>query len=117
MECKHAQSLIPQYLTDRLSPGELEAFIRHVEECPECYDQLETYFLLNRALKFLDEENGTSYNLKSLLVKDLKAKKHRLARRKRRQKIWVAFCALSILALLAACLDAAGVLKFPYFPL
>ena len=117
MDCKHAQSLIAPYIQDKLGPRELEEFILHVESCPECYDELETYFMLNRALQFLDEENGASYNLKSLLVKDLRAKKHRLARRRRRQKLWLAFCGLSILAHTLACMDASGVLKIPYFPL
>ena len=110
MKCKHAQSLISRYLADQLGPGELEEFIRHVEACPECYEELETYFMLNRALKFLDEENGISYNLKSLLSRDLRAKKNRLAKRKRRQIFWVVFCGVGILALLLACMDAAGVL-------
>ncbi len=117
MECKHVQSLIPQYLADELESRELEAFIRHVETCPECYDELETYFMLNRALKFLDDENGSSYNLKSLLEKDIRTRKHQLAGKRRRQTLWLIFCALGLLVVLLAGIDAAGLLNVPYFPL
>lgn len=114
MECKHAQSLIPQYIADRLSPRELEEFIRHVEKCPECYDELETYFMLSVALKHLDESQEISYDLRTMLAEDLKEKKHRLSRGRRRIWGWIIFCGAGLLALVLAALDMAGVFTLPF---
>ena len=34
---------------------ELENFLEHVENCPSCYDELETYFIVHAAMQQLDE--------------------------------------------------------------
>lgn len=114
MDCKYAQSLISKYIGDRLSPRELEEFIRHVEECPECYEELETYFMLSVALKHLDESQNLSYDLRSMLAEDLKEKKHRLSRRKRRTWGWIVFCGAGVLALVLTALDMAGIFSLPF---
>lgn len=117
MDCKYAQSLIPQYIAGKLAPKELEEFIRHVEECRECYDELETYFMLSVALEHLDESQGLSYDLRTMLAEDLKEKKHRLSRRKRRIIGWLIFCCLGITALVLAVLDMTGFLRLPFLTL
>ena len=83
MECKHAQSLIPQYIADRLSPRELEEFIRHVEKCPECYDELETYFIVYEVTQQLDDQaENTVLDFKTLLAQDIR-KSRRYIHKKR----------------------------------
>ena len=114
MDCKYAQSLISKYIGDRLSPRELEEFIRHVEECPECYEELETYFMLSVALKHLDESQNLSYDLRSMLADEKKEKKHRLSRRKRRTWGWIVFCGAGVLALVLTALDMAGIFSLPF---
>ena len=117
MDCKYAQSLVPQYIADKLAPRELEEFIRHVENCPECYDELETYFMLGAALKYLDDTQEVSYDLRTMLAEDLKEKKRRLSRRKRRTAGWIIFCAAGVLALVSAALDMAGIISLSFLKL
>ena len=44
MKCIEAQQLIKPYLKKELSDRELERFLDHVENCPECYDELGNLF-------------------------------------------------------------------------
>lgn len=74
MNCKEAESLVQQYIENKLPPKKLEAFISHVKNCPSCHEELETYFIIHHAVKYLDEDRHDSYNMTALLSEDLKEK-------------------------------------------
>lgn len=76
MNCREAESLIQLYIDNQLSPKKLEAFISHVKKCPSCYEELETYFIIHNAVKYLDEDRHDSYNMTALLSENLKEKEH-----------------------------------------
>ena len=42
MNCQTAESMVNRYIEHDLSVDELEDFLEHVENCPSCYDELET---------------------------------------------------------------------------
>ena len=44
MNCQTAESMVNRYIEHDLSVDELEDFLEHVENCPSCYDELETYY-------------------------------------------------------------------------
>lgn len=71
MECKEAESLVQQYIDHKLRPQKLKAFISHVKKCPSCYEELETYFIIHYAIKYLDEDHD-SYNMKAMLAEDIR---------------------------------------------
>lgn len=58
MNCQTAESMVNRYIEHDLSVNELEDFLDHVENCPSCYDELETYFIVHAAMRQLDEESG-----------------------------------------------------------
>ena len=87
MECERAEKLIQAYVRDRMPEKEMEEFIAHVRNCPACYDELETYFIINHAARYLDNDETASYNLKGLLEEDLK-EKERSVRRKRHRNVF-----------------------------
>lgn len=87
MECERAEKLIQTYVRDRMPEKEMEEFIAHVRSCPACYDELETYFIINHAARYLDNDETASYNLKGLLEEDLK-EKERSVRRKRHRNVF-----------------------------
>ena len=60
MNCQTAESMVNRYIEHDLSVNELEDFLDHVENCPSCYDELETYFIVHAAMRQLDEESGDS---------------------------------------------------------
>ena len=82
MTCQEAEKLVVPYIKDELSPMELEEFIEHVEHCPECYDELETYYTIKVGINYLEQDRQDAYNIPQMLKKDLERKKDRLHRGK-----------------------------------
>lgn len=83
MKCIEAQQLIKPYLKKELSDRELERFLDHVENCPECYDELEIYFVIYEALEDSGEEREADrYNFKEKLRQDIKNSRRYLHLRK-----------------------------------
>lgn len=73
MKCIEAQQLVKPYLQKQLSDRELERFLDHVENCPECYDELEIYFVIYEALEDSGEEQGAEkYNFQEKLKQDMR---------------------------------------------
>ena len=67
-----------------------------VENCPSCYDELETYFIVHAAMQQLDEESRDStLDLRELLEEDIRRSKHYILKmRFRRALSGMGFCAL-----------------------
>ena len=59
MTCQEAERLVTPYIRDELSGDELEAFLNHIDECPNCREELEIYFMVDVGLKQLDNGSGT----------------------------------------------------------
>lgn len=82
MSCQEAQKMITPFINDELSDDETSRFLDHVRKCPDCYDELETYFIVDYSLRFLDNDNDASYDLKRLLKEKVGRKERELSRRK-----------------------------------
>ena len=65
MDCKQAESLIPAYLENSLEPDELLEFLKHIDECSECREELSIQFLITDGLNSLN--TGDSYDLQSAM--------------------------------------------------
>ena len=96
MNCQTAESMVNRYIEHDLSVDELENFLEHVENCPSCYDELETYFIVHAAMQQLDEESrDSSLDLRELLEEDIRKSKHYILKmRFRRALSGMGFCAL-----------------------
>ena len=55
MDHKICESLIDDYIVDRLTGRELDDFIKHIESCPACYEELSINYSLVNALKQIDQ--------------------------------------------------------------
>ena len=76
MNCQTAESMVNRYIEHDLSVDELENFLEHVENCPSCYDELETYFIVHAAMQQLDEKQEDSVlDFKELLEEDIRKSK------------------------------------------
>ena len=98
MTCKECQNMIQDYLKNRQKAKELEGFIEHVRSCPDCYEELETYFIIGLATRVLEEGADVSYDIKAMLLQELQEKELMLKRKKRKKRI----LAVTIVLLLAA---------------
>ena len=96
MNCQTAESMVNRYIEHDLSVDELEDFLEHVENCPSCYDELETYFIVHAAMQQLDEQSrDSSLDLRELLEEDIRKSKHYILKmRFRRTLSGMGFCAL-----------------------
>lgn len=96
MNCQTAESMVNRYIEHDLSVDELEEFLKHVENCPSCYDELETYFIVHAAMQQLDEKSGDStLNFRERLEEDIRRSRLYILRMKfRRALSGVGFCAL-----------------------
>ena len=55
MDCKSTKTLVQDYLSGNMDDETCMDFIRHVNTCPSCYEELETYFAINRVLSYLED--------------------------------------------------------------
>lgn len=69
MDCRTAEKLMDKFLDRSLEGEDLRLFIKHVNSCPVCEEELGTSYLLNVALPRI--EDGQSVNLKDELTNRL----------------------------------------------
>ena len=98
MKCSDVEKMVQSYIHETLSPKELEAFISHVKKCPSCYEELEIHFIIQQAVRYLNEDRHDNFDMKALLAEDLR-KKERQVRRRKALKMTVIY--LGIVLLLA----------------
>ena len=83
MDCRTAESMVNRYIDHTLKVDELEEFLDHVESCPSCYDELETYFIVYEVTQQLDDQaENTVLDFKTLLAQDIR-KSRRYIHKKR----------------------------------
>ena len=65
------------YINGSLTDEELEAFLKHIDNCAECREELEIYFTVDVGIRQLDEGTGT-YNIKGALDTALELSRQRI---------------------------------------
>lgn len=76
MDCKETEKKIPFFLQDDLEGSTLAEFVKHVENCPECKEELTIQFLVAEGLERL--ERGNNFNLQEELLIKLEWAQHRI---------------------------------------
>lgn len=69
MKCQDAEQNIQHFIDDELTGEVLDEFLCHIDSCHNCYEELETSFLLKEALSRL--ENGETFDLSKELSSKL----------------------------------------------
>lgn len=80
IECKQMEKLIPQFLDDDLDNQDLADFLNHIDNCPECKEELTIQFLVRVGMQRL--EDGNTFNLVKELERELADAKKKMHRRK-----------------------------------
>lgn len=83
MDCQKTQVCIDEYLKGTISDNDLEEFVYHIKSCPACFEDLEIYYIVDIAQKYLDGdgEQEESYHIIRLLEKDIQDKLMKMRRR------------------------------------
>lgn len=76
MDCKDEEKMIPVFLQDELDIKVLNQFIEHIDECPECMEELSIQFLVAEGLERL--EAGNNFNLQKALTTRLLDARHQI---------------------------------------
>ena len=77
MDCKEFNSLIQDFLNDRLSEMKLSEFLSHIEECEDCRDELRIQYLIYEGLARLEE--GATFDVDKDLSDYMQLQRKRLS--------------------------------------
>lgn len=113
MKCEEVLSRIDAYINDTLSYKEMEEFLEHIKGCPECYDELETYYTISVGTKYLEEEKLESYNIPKMLKEDLREKEKFVQRRRLLTGTMIVFCLLFGIGIAVSLLFYLGHIELP----
>ncbi len=80
MDCKEVQKLIPSYLNDEIEGKIEESFLKHIENCSICKEELCIQYLVMEGTARL--ETGNSFDLNMELDNKILSSKKQLKRRK-----------------------------------
>ncbi len=95
------EKLIPQFLDDDLDNQNLADFLDHIDNCPECKEELTIQFLVRVGMKRL--EDGNTFNLANELERELADAKKKMHRRK--TLVLISYVLeISVAALFALCI-------------
>lgn len=97
LDCTHAQKLIQPYLNDELGTRAQAEFIAHIRDCETCRHELETSFIVEYALKYLDDDKMASFDIERLLEEYILRSEHRMQRRQIAEVfIWIAIILMAV---------------------
>ena len=115
--CKEITALIPGFLAETLTDREQERFLMHVHSCRDCYAELETEFMVDRAVSYLNQDLpfDTSFDMRPLLKAKLQESGRELRRNRRISflRSWILFFTLLLILLLL--LDITGLFHVTAF--
>lgn len=80
MTCLTAQSLILKYINNELSGTQLEAFLNHIDNCNDCRDELQIYYIMFRGIKQLDDDTVSDYDFHRQFEESLDFSRRKIVR-------------------------------------
>ena len=60
-----------KYVNNELSGLKLEDFLKHIDSCPDCKEELEIYYILTTGMNQLDNDYVDTYNFYEAFEKQL----------------------------------------------
>ena len=82
MNCMEARRMVTPFLKKELSDKDTEQFLKHVEHCSDCMEELDMYFMVYRALDTLDSGMHNEYDFQKMMHEEIRAAKLGIIRRK-----------------------------------
>ncbi len=96
--CRDAIHSIPHFMDHTMTQSELRDFMYHVENCPECMEELSIQYLVKQGLEGLDD-NGP-INLQADLDRTLQETRNRILKHEKIRKVLIFAECISIILLL-----------------
>lgn len=99
MTCRETQQLVMPYINNDLTDEELAGFLKHIDTCSDCKEELEIYFTVAVGIQQLDEETDI-YNIKGALDMALELSGIRVKKNQIRSIVRISVNTLSIMSLI-----------------
>ena len=78
LTCKEATLMVIPYIKKQVCDKDLRKFVKHIKECKDCREELETYYIVYKGLMQLDEKEELPMNIIEALNNDLEISNHHL---------------------------------------
>lgn len=104
MNCVEARRMVVPYVKGELSDEELELFLKHVDQCKECMEELDIYFTFYQAMDLEDGGEQRGFDFKQRLEESISASRRHL----RMERFWgilrlVFFALADLILVLSLC--------------
>ncbi len=87
MNCQNAQSMVLNFINNKLNKEETKAFIEHVRDCKDCWEELEIYYVMLVGLKQLDEGEELAADFRKKLQNEVESRYVEIEREAKRKHI------------------------------
>lgn len=87
MNCQNAQSMVLNFINNKLDKEETRAFIEHVRDCKDCWEELEIYYVMLVGLKQLDEGEELAADFRKKLQNEVESRYVEIKREAKRKHI------------------------------
>lgn len=77
MDCLESQKKIRAFIDEKMDSRETLEFIKHVQGCKDCMDELSIEYLVMFGVKQLDSDSSISFNLDEELKEKLESQKRK----------------------------------------
>ncbi len=97
MDCRAAQEKMMPFIRRQLNDEELEQFVRHIDSCQECYEELQISYSLYQGLRMLEQDQLDSFHIQHGLDRLLQDSREKVQKRHRIKKavFWITVGALA----------------------
>lgn len=73
-----AHRMVIPFIKEELPEKKLEQFLKHIEQCSDCMDELDICFTMYQAMDLLEKEDKPDYDFKRMLADSIHAARRRL---------------------------------------
>lgn len=87
MNCQNAQSMVLNFINNKLDKEETKEFIEHIRDCKDCWEELEIYYVMLIGLKQLDEGEELVTDFKEKLQSEVDNRYNAIERGQRRKNM------------------------------
>ena len=82
MKCIEARRMVTPFVDRKLTDKETEQFIKHIEHCSDCMDELDIYYTMYKAMDILDSGQHQEFDFKTMLENEIRSSRYGILRRK-----------------------------------
>ena len=99
MDCSEASANFDAFFEDRLSVRDTDAFIKHIETCPECRDELEVRYMVRYTTGGFEGasiDDSENYDLRNLLSDKIREREH-YVKKQRRLQLYILLAIIAVI--------------------